>query len=134
MIAEAAQAAAEVVKQHAASTETLIGLGLLIVSNVGLWLDRIVTISKNRAEQEKAEADEARSEAAAKPAQNGNGIHEKYVLPHSLKIQELEGRANTTDANFEKFERENRAQHETLFGKVDEVKDLILRRLPRAGD
>ncbi len=127
MIAEAAQAASEVAKHT--STETLIGIGFLIVSNVGLWLDRFVTISKNRAEQEKAEAQEAEAKAAASkvvPNGNGNGIHEKWVLPHSLKLQELDGRVITMEGSLKKFEKDNSDQHERIFDKLDDIKDLVV--------
>lgn len=135
MIAEAAQVAAEVAKQGGgASPMTVIGLGFLVVSNIGLWLDRVVQISRARADREQAEAAEAEAKAlvaanASKPAVNGNNgaaLHEKYVLPHSLMLQDHANEIKAMVGRFDKFEKRNEEDHGKLFGKLDDIKDLII--------
>lgn len=130
MIAETAQAAVDAAKQSGVGTETLIGLAILIVSNIGLWLDKFVQMSRNRAEREQAEADEAEAKAAAavaKPA-NGNGaaIHEKYVLPHSLELQRHDGELKAIVERFNQFEKRNVADHDKIFDKLDDIRDLVV--------
>ncbi len=49
MLLEAGQAAAEAAKQGGQGTATVIGLALLVVSNVGIWLDKFVQMSRNKA-------------------------------------------------------------------------------------
>lgn len=145
MIAEVVQAAAqEVAKTSGSSTATAIGLGILIVSNVGIWLDKIIggrlQVAKERRAAEEAEAREAEAKAAeakaaadAQPKAGGNGngkaaldLHEKYVLPHSLELQHLGDEVKAINTRFDKFEEQNREDHGKMFDRLDDIKDLVI--------
>ncbi len=132
MIAEVAQAASEAAKINPWVAEGIYGL---LVTNTILIIRDLI---KARAERQKARAqvDEAEAEALkaqaqalsgkVPPAQNGNGIHEKYVLPHSLELQRLDGAVKVMDKRFEKFEQENSKQHDNLAEKLDDIRDLVI--------
>ena len=64
---------------------------------------------------------------------NGNGKtdHNTVIIPHSEKLKEHDGEIKNLGTRFDKLERENRDDHQKLFGKFDEVKDLIIERTSR---
>ncbi len=145
MIAEVVQAAAqEAAKTSGSSTATAIGLGILIVSNVGIWLDKIIggrlQVAKERRAAEEAEAREAEAKAAeakaaadAQPKAGGNGngkaaldLHEKYVLPHSLALERHNLEIAALQEFTKKVEKENREDHGKIFKQLGDIKDLII--------
>lgn len=130
---EAAQAAGEAVRHGGQGSMTWIGLGILIVSNLGIWLDKLVQMSRNRAAKEEAEAREAEAKAKTLGGKGNNG-HAQYVVPHSNMLERHETEIRTLMGTTAKFERENREDHQKIFGKLDDLKDLILRnQRPPAG-
>lgn len=104
---------------------TLIGLAVLIVSNIGIWLDHFVQIAKNKASQQEAEAREAEAKAKTLGGKGNNG-HAQYIVPHSNMLERHETEIRTLVGTTAKFERENREDHHKIFGKLDDLKDLIV--------
>jgi hypothetical protein len=130
------QAAQEAAKQGGQGPATVIGLGLLIVSNVGIWLDKLVQMSKNRTARKEAEAREAEAKVLAgksSPVANSTNGHAQYVLPHSIMLERHDGEIKALRESSAKFERENREDHGKMFTQIGDVKDLIIERLPRTG-
>lgn len=136
MIAEAAQAAQEAAKSSA-SVVLDAGVIGLVVTNVFMlardWMRARTARQQARdaVDEAKAKALEAQADAligkgGQSPSNGGNGIHEKYVLPHSLKLQELDSRAQVMDQRMSKFEQENSAQHTKIFDRLDDIKNLII--------
>lgn len=136
MIAEAAQAAQEAAKSSASIVLDAGVIGL-VVTNVFVlardWMKARAARQQARDAADEAEAKALQAQAVAirdgKTGANGNGgngIHEKYVLPHSLKLQELDGKVQVMDQRMSKFEVENTAQHGKIFDRLDDIKDLII--------
>jgi len=126
MIAEAAQAAGDAVKQGGQGTATLIGLIVLVVSNVGIWLDKFVQMSRNKVSMKEARAREAEAKAAAAAGKPGANGHAQYVLPHSIMLERHDGEIKALRESSAKFERENREDHGKMFTKIDELKTIVL--------
>jgi len=126
MLIEAGQAAVEAAKQGGQGTATIIGLVILIVSNVGIWLDKFVQMSRNKAARQEAEAREAEAKAAAAAGKPGTNGHAQYILPHSLTLERHEGEIKALRDSSSKLERENREDHGKIFTKLDELKTIVL--------
>lgn len=131
----AAQAAQEAAKPQ--NTYTAVGLLFLIVSQAGLWLDKILNYARARADRKKAEAEKEEAKLAAarlaalpSPAgpPNGNNqeLHRDFILPHSLALERHAGEISTLKASTAKLERENREDHGKIFTKLDELKDILI--------
>lgn len=112
---------------------TLIGLAVLVVSNIGIWLDRFVQISKNKAAQREAGAREAEAKAAAATGKASPGGCGDYVMAHSLMLERHDGEIKTLTSSTGRIERENREDHQKIFGKLDGLKDLIVKHRPMTG-
>jgi hypothetical protein len=138
MLLEAGQAAQEAAKSSASVILDASVIGLVVTNSFLLIRDLV----KSRTERQKARdaADEAEAKAlraqadalaANKAGQtpgkgSGNGVHEKYVLPHSLTLERHEGEIKAINGRFEKFEKDNSDQHGKIFDKLDDIKDLVI--------
>lgn len=130
---EAVQAATETARQAGPSSATAIGVAILVVGQIGIWLDKAVAYAKARAERKRAEADvvEAKNIAtlAANPSPRDGGKHADFILPHSLALERHEGEIKSLQGTFVKLERENREDHGKIFTKLDDLKDLLVEEL-----
>jgi len=135
---EAVQAATETAKQAGPSSATAIGIAILVVGQIGIWLDKAVAYAKVRAERKRAEADvvEAKNVAtlAAKPGNYDaraliDGKHHDFIMPHSLTLERHEGEIKNLQGTYDKLERENREDHGKIFTKLDDLKDLLVEEL-----
>jgi hypothetical protein len=138
---EALEIARQVAQEAPRSTNyTPLALLFLIVSQLGVWLDKLLTYARARADRKQAEADEAVATLAtarastlapAAPAgRPGNGssaeAHREFILPHSLALERHSGDIATLKAAAEKLERDNREDHGKIFTKLDELKDILI--------
>lgn len=140
MIAEAAQAAQEVAKANPVLNAGVIGL---VITNATLLVRDYL---KSRAEKQKARdaVDEAEAQALkaqaqalsekGKSSEGGRDGHEKFFLDHALMLEGHEREIKALKEWAPKIERENREDHGKLFTGIGELKDLIIERLPRAGN
>jgi hypothetical protein len=130
---EAVQAAAETAKQAGPSSATAIGVAILVIGQIGIWLDKAVAYAKARAERKRAEADvvEAKNIAhlTTKPPAPGNGSHADFIMPHALALERHEGEIKNLQGTFVKLDHDNREDHGKIFTKLDDLKDLLVEEL-----
>jgi hypothetical protein len=138
----AAQVADTAARTKPVETLTILGLLFLVVSQSGVWLEKLLANSRARAERKRAEADEAEAKLAAarlaasspagagnpgnaKPGNGSGSEHKDFILPHALALERHEGEIRTLKGTTEKLERENREDHGKIFQKLDDLKDLL---------
>ncbi len=108
---------------------------------VGLVITNIFMLAKQwlqgRQEREKAQAVAEEAEAKALQAQaqamtgrtdSGNGKlngHQLYLLPHTAMLERHDAELKAVKESTARVERENREDHEKIFQKLDDLKDLI---------
>ena len=100
------------------------------ISNLGVMIKILVDLrAKNGSAQTPALP---ATDTAGKGNGKGNG-HPDVVVAHTGMLEahkaEIEGLKTATS----KFERDNREDHQKIFGKLDDLKDLIIERQPGAG-
>lgn len=125
---ETIQAAQEAIQQGGSGQAgTLIGLGALAVSSVALWL-RIVFVEgrKAKAEAEKASKEDARDQLLAGYPEGSVGAilhdHSKKLTTHDVEIKNICERIAES-------RRDNKEDHDKLFGKIDTLKDQIFEKI-----
>lgn len=143
-ILDAAVQAGQAAARNPSSLEgyTALGLLFLIVSQAGIWLDKLLAYARARADRKKAEAEKEEAKLAAarlatapiptppppagRPGNGSADAHKEFILPHSLAIERHTGEIATLKASTEKLERENREDHGKIFAKLDELKDILI--------
>ncbi len=144
MLMDAAQAAADAGKSSASILLDAGVIGLMITNSFMLlkdWLRTRAERQKARDAADEAEAKALQAQAAAlasgKAGQApGNGQangHQQYVVPHTAMLERHDAELKALKESSSRVERENREDHQKIFTKLDDLKDLIVERQPGEG-
>lgn len=84
---------------------TWIGIAALTISNVGIWIDKIVVARRRN----------GKNGASKKLCED----HTKKIDDHGTAITKLEANQNNSDEKIDLWRKENREDHQLIFSKLD---------------
>lgn len=86
---------------------TWIGIAALTVSNIGIWIDKIAGARKRN----------GRKGTNKKLCED----HTKKIDEHGTAISKLETHRENMDDKIDLWRKENREDHQSIFGKLDKL-------------